>query len=96
MYVPVTVRLRRATTEGVCVMSSGNVRVMTWGTILTWAIGPKAAATLIVPIIVALATFVGILFATVGGLSGWLQQGQTAGHCAVASSQAAGPPAAGC
>jgi len=77
-------------------MASGSTRVMKWGTILTWAIGPKAAATLVVPIVIALMTFVGILFATVGGLSGWLQQGQTAGHCAVASSQAAGPPAAGC
>ena len=77
-------------------MSSGNMKVMKWGTFFTWAIGPKAAAALIVPIVIAAAHFSGVMFSTVGGLSGWLQQGQDAGHCAVAASQSAGPPAAGC
>ena len=77
-------------------MSSGNMKVMKWGTFFTWVLGPKAAAAVIIPLIIALSTFVGMLFGTVGGLSGWIHQGTTAGQCAVAASQTAGPPAAGC
>ena len=77
-------------------MSSGNVRVVKWGTILTWAIGSKAA-TFIVPVIAALAIFIGIMFSTVGSLSGWLQQGVNAGQCAVSAQPGAqvGPPTNG-
>ena len=77
-------------------MSSGNVRVLKWGTILTWALGSKAA-TFIVPVVAALIIFVGILFATVGSISGWMQQGVTAGQCAVNSQNSVqGPPSKPC
>ena len=71
---------------------------MKWGIILTWALGPKVAGMFIIPLVLAAAAFIGLMFSTVGQLSGWIQQGVSAGQCAVSAQPGApvGPPTKAC
>ena len=77
-------------------MSSGTMKVMKWGTILTGALG-STAAKFIIPIVMAAVIFIGIMFSVVGSVAGWMQQGVNAGQCAVGAQPGAvqGPPTNG-